>query len=98
MCVCVSLSAVHLSVTLSILVYFTSPTVSHVYLLSCSIVCPIQAFGILIWYIVYEIVENDDEKWYKFTRGSLLMVLSQVSSFKICKGLRLYCMYLLVGF
>ena len=44
-----------------------------------SILTPIQAIGILIWYIVNEIVNNEDEPWYKFSRASLIMVLTQVS-------------------
>lgn len=43
-----------------------------------SILTPLQASGILIWYIVREISENEEEKWYKFTRGSLFTVLTEV--------------------
>lgn len=45
----------------------------------CSILTPIQAVGIIIWYIVNEIINNDEEKWYKYSRGSLIMVLTQVT-------------------
>lgn len=45
-----------------------------------SILTPIQAIGILIWYIVSEIVDNEEEKWYKYSRASLIMVLTQVTT------------------
>lgn len=41
------------------------------------ILTPIQAVGILIWYIVSEIIDNEEEPWYKFSRASLIMVLTQ---------------------
>lgn len=54
----------------------------------CSILTPLQAIGILIWYVVREIVENEEEKWYKFSRASLIMVLTQV---------RNYCVHVVVA-
>ena len=47
---------------------------------SYSILTPLQAIGILIWYIVREIIENEEEKWYKYSRASLIMVLTQVAN------------------
>ena len=44
----------------------------------CSVLTPLQAIGILLWYIILEIVDNEDETWYKYSRGSLIMVLTQV--------------------
>ena len=46
----------------------------------CSVITPLQAIGILIWYIVNEIINNEEEKWYKYSRASLIMVLTQVTS------------------
>ena len=43
-----------------------------------SILTPLQAIGILIWYVVREIMENEEEKWYKYSRASLIMVITQV--------------------
>ena len=49
------------------------------YMVLCaSVLTPLQAIGILIWYVVREIIENEEEEWYKFSRASLLMVLAQV--------------------
>ena len=48
----------------------------HIY----SVLTPLQAIGILIWYIVNEIINNEEEKWYKYSRASLIMVLTQVIS------------------
>ena len=41
-----------------------------------SVISPIQAVVILLWYYTWEIVDEDE--WYKFTGESLIMVFSQV--------------------
>jgi len=43
-----------------------------------SVLTPLQAIGILLWYVIREIVDNEDETWYKYSRASLIMVLTQV--------------------
>ena len=43
-----------------------------------SVLTPLQAIGILIWYVVNEIVDNEEEKWYKFSRASLITVITEV--------------------
>ena len=43
-----------------------------------SVITPLLAVGIIGWYIVNEIINNDEEKWYKYSRASLIMVLTQV--------------------
>ena len=43
-----------------------------------SILIPLQAIGILIWYVIDEIIKDEEEKWYGLSRTSLLMVLTQV--------------------
>ena len=48
-----------------------------VMILYYSILIPLQATVILIWYIVNEITK-DEEEWYKFSSTSLIMVLTQV--------------------
>ena len=62
------------------------PALAYVYIDGCndvmssySILTPLQAIGILIWYIVREIIENEEEKWYRYSRASLIMVLTQVA-------------------
>ena len=50
----------------------------HTWYFFCSILTPLQAVCILIWYIVREIIENEEEKWYRYSRASLIMVLTQV--------------------
>ena len=41
-----------------------------------SVLIPLQAIGILIWHIVGEI--ETEEKWYKFSKVSLITVVTQV--------------------
>ena len=50
----------------------------YIVIITFSILTPLQAVGILIWYIVREIIDNEEEKWYRYSRASLIMVLTQV--------------------
>ena len=54
-----------------------------------SVLSPLQAIGILLWYIIREIVDNEDETWYKYSSASLIMVLTQVIMGIVWK--HLYC-------
>ena len=49
-----------------------------VMILYYSLLIPLQATVILIWYIVNKITKDDKEEWYKFSSTSLIMVLTQV--------------------
>ena len=51
-----------------------------VIILHCSILTPLQAVGFLMWYVVIKIVDDEEEKWYKFSTSSLIMVLTQVAN------------------
>ena len=42
------------------------------------VIAPIEGVGLIVWWIVEEIVTNTDTFW-QFSRDSLAMVLSQVS-------------------
>ena len=44
-----------------------------------SVLTPLQAFGILIWYFVNEITDKEEGKWYKFSTTSLITVLTEVT-------------------
>ena len=46
-----------------------------------SILTPLQAIGILIWYIINEITNNEEGEWYRFSTTSLTTVLTEVSSY-----------------
>ena len=46
-----------------------------------SVLTPLQAIGILIWYIVNEITDNEEGEWYRFSATSLITVLTEVSSY-----------------
>ena len=44
-----------------------------------SVLTPLQAFGILIWYFVNEITDKEEGEWYKFSTSSLITVLTEVT-------------------
>ena len=46
----------------------------HIY----SVLTPLQAFGILIWYFVNEITDKEEGEWYKFSATSLITVITEV--------------------
>ena len=44
-----------------------------------SVLTPLQAFGILIWYFINEITDKEEGEWYKFSTTSLITVLTEVA-------------------